>query len=175
MKTVRKEEKARMVADLHDRFDRAKATILTQYQGLTVEQMEALRRHLRASGVEFRVVKNTLAVKAVEGTDAAQLSGRFEGPIGVAWGYGDPVVPIKALADYAKKQDKFQICFGVLEGKALGPAELKEVAQLPGREVMLGKLLGSMRSPLYGLAGSLQGIQRKLVYALNAVKATKSE
>jgi large subunit ribosomal protein L10 len=174
VKTVRKEDKARMVTDLHERFDRAKATILTKYQGLTVEQMEALRRHLRTSGVEYRVVKNTLAVKAAEGTDAAQLSGHFEGPIGVAWGYKDPVVPIKALAEYAKKLENFQICVGILEGKKLGPAELKEVAQLPGKDVMLGKLLGSVRSPLYGLAGSLQGIQRKLVYALNAVKATKS-
>jgi large subunit ribosomal protein L10 len=140
-----------MIADLHARFNLAKATVLTRYQGLTVEQIESLRRHLRAAGVEYRVVKNTLAIKASEGTDAAQLADKFEGPIGVAWGFGDPVAPVKALADYAQKQERFEIFVGVLEGRALGSKELKEVAQLPGREVMLGKVLGGMRSPLYHL------------------------
>ena len=174
MKSVKREEKVKTVQELHDRFQRARTTVLTKFQGLTVPEMEALRRHLRASEVEYKVVKNTLAKKAAEGTDIFQATDRLRGPIGIAWGYGDPITPIKALSEFIRKQQGFEMYAGILEGKLLGPKELKAVAQLPSREVMIGKMLGSIRSPLFGLAGVLQGIQRKLVYALNAVKESKS-
>jgi large subunit ribosomal protein L10 len=174
MKSVKREEKVKMVEELHDRFRRAKATVLTKFQGLTVPEMEALRKHLRASEVEYKVVKNTLAEKAAEGTDVVQATDRLVGPIGIAWGYKDPVTPVKALSEFIRKQKGFELVSGVLEGKLLGPRELKEVALLPSREVMIGKMLGSVRSPLFGLAGALQGIQRKLVYVLNAVKESKA-
>ena len=171
---IQKEVKKQMLSDLADRFQRATVTVLTHYQGLSVAKMEALRRHLRNSEVEYRVVKNTLARKAAEGTEVSRVADAFQGPVGVALGYGDPVTPVRALFEFARKEEGLKIAVGVLEGKVVTSDALRQVALLPSREVMLGQMLAGVQSPLYGLAGALQGIQRKLVYALNAVKETKA-
>lgn len=168
------QEKAKVVESLRDRFLRAKGILLTTYQGMTVEQMQELRRHLRQSSLEFRVVKNTLARRAVAETDAAPLGDHFVGPVGVVWGYEDPVTPVKAVKAFSKKVEAFQWRVGLLEGQLLDAQGLEAVSNLPTREELLGRLVMALRSPLHGLAGTLQGIPRKLVYALNALREART-
>ena len=168
-----KQEKIKVVEELHKKFDKAVSVILTDYKGLDVAQLTELRNRLRKCGAEYKVVKNTLARRASEGTAVHKIEGHFSGATGVVISYEDMVTPVKVLSEYAGKLEPFKIRVGVLEGIIIDPARIKEVASLPSKEVLLAKALGSIKSPLYGLAGTLQGVLSKLVYALNAVKEAK--
>jgi large subunit ribosomal protein L10 len=170
----KKQEKIKVVQELHERFDKAGAVILTDYKGLTVAQLTEIRNRLRKCGAEYKVVKNTLAKRASEGTDAHKLEGYFSGTTGVVISYDDVVTPAKVLLEYAVKLEPFKIRVGILEGIVLEPARIKEVANMPSREALIGRALGGIQSPLYGLAGTLQGVLSKLVYVLNAVGKSQS-
>ncbi len=168
-----KQEKIKVVQELHEKFGRAGAVILTEYKGLDVAQLTTLRNRLRNSGAEYKVVKNTLARRASEGTAVHKIEGHFSGATGVVISYEDVVAPVKILSEYVGKLEPFKIKVGVFEGIVLDPVRIKEVANMPSREVLLGKALGSIASPLYGLAATLQGVLGKLVYVLSAVKEAK--
>lgn len=169
-----KNEKVKVVEELREKFGRAGSVILTDYKGLSVAQLTEMRNRLRKCGAEYKVVKNTLARRASEGTDVRQIEGHFTRATGVVIGYEDIVAPVKVLSEYAGKFDSFKIRIGVLDGTVLDPAGIKGVANLPPKEVLLGKALGSIKSPLYGLAFTLQGVVSKLVYVLNALDRAKA-
>jgi large subunit ribosomal protein L10 len=148
--------------------------VLTDYKGLTVSEISEMRRLLKESSIEYRVVKNTLARIAAEDTPVAVVKDEFVGPVGVAVSYDDPVELAKKVIDYNKKNEKFAIKCGVIEGKFVDLEGLKNVSKLPSREVLLAMFAGALSSPIRNMASLLQATIVKLGYALNALKEKKS-
>src|SRR5215468_5397818 len=172
---IAKAAKAEKVTALHAKFADAKAAIVADYSGLNVQQLAELRSQLREAVVELHVVKNTLARRAVEETSFIPLADHFVGPTSVAFAQHDAVAMAKALTEYAKKEPKLNVRVGLVEGQVLSPEQITALAELPPREVLLGRMLSSMQSPLAGLVGVLQGVLRQLVYVLQAVKDAKEQ
>ncbi|MBI5182707.1 MAG: 50S ribosomal protein L10 [Nitrospirae bacterium] len=172
---MRKTEKAEVIADIHNRFSRAKIAVLTDYRGLDVERMTDLRIRLRSTKAEYKVVKNTLAGKAAEGTAIEKLKEHLNGPVGIVLSYDDSFGVLKVLTEFAKKDERFKIKAGIVEDRVADMKEIKILSDLPPREMLLSKLLAGAKSPVYGLAGSLSGIMRKLIYALDSVKELKAK
>ena len=173
---MKKEEKGTAVAELHEKFSRARLAVLTECSGLPVNQVTELRKQLRGVKAEFRVVKNTLAARAVEGTTLAEVKPHFKGPLAVLIGYDDPVLPTKILRDFIKaekRDEKIRITAGVLEGKLLKPAQLVAVASLPTKTVLLSMLLSTMQGPARGLVFALSGLVRQLVGVMAAIQDKK--
>lgn len=163
-------EKEKKVAEIKEDLSKANIIILTDYRGLSVAQMNKLRRALQQEGVKYKVVKNTLTKIAAKETGLGYLEEYLEGPMGIAYGFGDPLTPVKALVKFAKEYDKLSLKGGVLENKILDEAGLKRLSELPPREVLLAKTLGCFQAPLSGILNVLQGNIRNLVYVLQAVK-----
>jgi len=173
-KTIRP-EKQEAVAQIVEKFTSAKSVFLTDYSGLTVEAITNLRRNLRKSQVEFQVSKNTLARIAAKQVGYQDLVPHLEGPTALAFGMGDPAAPAKVLTDFLKTNEKPKVKAIIFEGKYFDAKSMSEIATLPSREQLLARLLGSLNSPITGLASSLSGIIRKLAYALNAVAESKQK
>ncbi len=170
-----KEQKQQQVADLKDRFSRAKGLVLTDYKGLTVTEITELRDILRDAGIEYKVVKNTLARIAAEGTSVEVARDQFKGPVVVAIGYDDPAAVAKNILEYAKKnKEKFQVTCAVVDGTFCEPDKLKAIADLPPRDVLLGMLAGTMQAPASKFARLLTATVVKLGYAFNALKEKKT-
>ena len=170
---MKKEEKVTAVAELTEKFGRARLAILTECVGLPVNQVTELRKQLRGAKAEYRIVKNTLAARAAEGTVLAGLKVHLKGPTGVVIGYDDPVLPTKVLRDFisAEKRDqKIRITAGVLEGKILQPAELAAVAKLPKKEVLIAMLLSAMQGPIRGVVYTLSAVLSKFVRVIAAIQ-----
>ncbi|MDI6602450.1 MAG: 50S ribosomal protein L10 [Thermoanaerobacteraceae bacterium] len=168
-----REQKSQIVEDLKNDFQKAQSVILTDYRGLTVEDEAALRKKFREAGAKYEVIKNTLAGLAAKEVGLEGLDSFLAGPTAAAFGYDDPVLPAKILAGYAKDHEQIKIKGGIVNGRVIGIDEVKALAELPPREELIAKMLGSMQAPISGLAGSLSGIIRKLLYALNAVAEVK--
>jgi large subunit ribosomal protein L7/L12 len=168
---MKREEKQQLVNELHEKFSTATVAILAEFNGLGVSEMTELRQKLRSVKGELRVVKNTLARRAAEGTSMTATQNAFQGPIAVTFGYADPVAPAKILKEFVdKRTEKIKIKIGVVEGQVLDAKDLKRVASLPKKEVLIAVLMSRMQSPMSGLVGGLQGILRKFVYALSAIQ-----
>ena len=170
---MQREEKNKVVGDLHEKFKKAKATFVADYRGLKVEQVTALRKSLRDSNVDFRVVKNTLAKIAIKDVGAELLKDYFGGTTAVAMSYADPVTAANILIQFAKDEPKFKLKAGLLGGKIVNLDETKVLSELPSREVLLAKLLGMLNAVPTSLVGVLSGVPRKLVYTLAAIQAKK--
>lgn len=173
---MKKDEKAVAVAELHEKFARAKLAILAECAGMPVNQMTQLRRQLRDAQAELRVVKNTMAVRAVDGTSLLPVKPLFKGQLAVVVGYDDPVLPTKVLRDFIRNErceDRILLKGGVLEGNVLQPLQLVAVADLPSKDQLLATLLSVMQGPIRGLAVALNGIMRGLVTVLDAIQDKK--
>jgi large subunit ribosomal protein L10 len=170
---LRLEEKQRIAEDLRDRLSKSAIIFLTDYKGLNVAAMNDLRRKLRAEGIEFQVVKNTLLVRAAKDTDAALMSDYFKGPSAVALSYEDPVAPAKVLTQFAKENEKLEIRAGLLNGKVLDAGAIKTLAGLPSREVLLGQLLSVMNEVPTSFVRTIAEIPRSLLNVLAAIKDQK--
>ncbi len=166
---MKKEEKEVVISELRQKFSRAKVAVLAEFAGMGVEEIREVKNELRRAKGEFKVVKNTLAFRAAEGTTLQGIRDHFKGPIAVALGYEDPVAPAKALNGLADKQKKLKIKVGVVENQVVDPARLKQISKLPSKEVLVGQFIGRLKSPLYGLAGTLNGVLSKFVRTLQAV------
>ncbi|HET6516085.1 MAG TPA: 50S ribosomal protein L10 [Thermodesulfovibrionales bacterium] len=171
---LNKEEKGQAIAELKDRFSEAKAVIFTDYKGMTVAELYDLRRLLREGGVEYRVVKNTLARIAAQDTPVSAGRDAFKGPVAVAIGYDDPVTAAKKVLEFSKKNEKLKLRGGVIEGKFFGVDEVKDVATLPSREVLLSMMAGAFQAPLSKLAAALSATVSSFAYAVHSLK-TKRE
>jgi large subunit ribosomal protein L10 len=169
-----KAEKGQAIEELKSRFQQASVTLLADYKGLKVSELTQLRRELRNSAAELKVLKNTLAVLALKDTEMAPLSEFFVGTTAVVTTLGDPVSPAKVLVKFAKDFEKAQIKMGFMSGKLLKPAEIEALSKLPSREEMLAKMLGSMKAPAQNMLNVLVAIPRQLVTVLAAVRDTKS-
>ena len=130
----------------------AKAAVLVDYRGLTVEQDTKLRKALREAGVVYKVYKNTMLVRAFEGTDFAQLDKDLEGPTAVAFSAEDETAPARILNDFAKEAEALQFKGAVVDGEYYDEAGIKVLATIPSKEVLISKLLGSLQSPITNFA-----------------------
>ncbi|HHU77056.1 MAG TPA: 50S ribosomal protein L10 [Firmicutes bacterium] len=162
-------EKEKKVARLKDDFNEANIIVMTDFRGLNVLQMNKLRRALQQEGVKYNVVKNTLARIAARET-GLKIEEYLEGPTGIAYGYDDPLAPVKILVKFAREYDRFSLKGGVLENKILDETDLKRLSELPPKEVLLARVLGGFQAPLSGLMNVLQGNIRSLAYLLQALK-----
>jgi large subunit ribosomal protein L10 len=169
---VNKQEKKETIDELHEKFSRAKTAVITGYTGINVEQITELRSKLRKSQVEYRVVKNTLARRAVQGTGLEPLKDYFVGPVGIALGFDDVVAPAKVLFEFNKTQEKLQLKIGVLDGKLLQQADIKALATLPSLNSLRGKIIGLLQAPASRMVGVLAAPGGQIARVLKA-KAEK--
>lgn len=170
---MKKDEKATAVVELAEKFGRARLAILTESVGLPVNQVTELRKQLRGAKAEYKIVKNTLAARAAEGTPLAGLKAHLKGPTGVVIGYDDPVLPTKVLKDFIgaeKRDEKIRMTVGVLEGKIVQAAELAAVAKLPKKEVLIAMLLSAMQGPIRGVVYTLSAVLSKFVRVIAAIE-----
>lgn len=165
--------KEETIVSLKEYIGKSKAAFFTEFRGLNVSSVTELRNDLRKSSAEYKVVKNTLMRIASKGSLFEKACEHLEGPTAVAFAYGDPVEPAKALLKFLKSAPNLKIKSGLLEGKELSFDEVKELSELPSRDVLLRKMLGSMNSPLYGLVNVLAGVPRSLLNVLEAIKKQK--
>ena len=173
---MKKEEKATAIAELTEKFGRARLAILTECAGMPVNQMTELRRQLRGAKAEYCVIKNTLAVRASTGTILADAKDHFKGPTGLVIGYDDPVLPAKILRDFIqaeKRSEKIKVTVGVLEGRLVQAADLNAIAQLPKKEVLIAMLLSAMQGPIRGVVYALSGVLSKFVRVIAAIQDKK--
>jgi len=166
------EQKQAVVAEVAKEVAAAQAIVMVENRGMAVADMTKLRAKARASGVYFRVVKNTLVRRAVDKTPFASLADKMVGPL--AYGMGpDPVAVAKVLNDFAKGHDKFVIAGGAMPGQVMSPKEIAALASLPSRNELIAKLLGTMQAPLSKLVRTLNDVPSKFVRALAAVRDAK--
>jgi large subunit ribosomal protein L10 len=152
----------------------AEAAILTEYRGLTVAQANQLRRAIGQEEAIYRVVKNSLARLAVEGTRFAGLKDDFTGPISVTLAYADPTSAVKALTQFAKANPALVIRKASLGERLLNAEEVETLSKLPGRQELLAQLVGVLAGPLRNLVGVLSGVPRSCVQVLNAIRENKT-
>jgi large subunit ribosomal protein L10 len=160
--------KEQVVSELQEKLKQAKLGVLTTFNAMNVEKMESLRNALRKNDAELKVVKNTLLGIASKDTDFAVLSDHFKWPVAVVLSYKDPVAPSKALIEFAKKNPELEIKVGVLDGKMLTKPDITALAELPSKEVLLGKLVSVMAAVPTSFVTVLSGVPRGLVQVLNA-------
>jgi large subunit ribosomal protein L10 len=158
----------RMTADLES----VGSLVLSDFSGINVEEISELRRRCRASGVTFRVVKNTLVGRAVEGTDKEALVGHFEGPTAIAFSE-DMVAPAKVLKEFSKEFGKLEFKAGYVDGQIIDAAGVHTLADLPGREQLLSQVVGTLQAPITGLVRTLNATITGLVNALDQIAKQK--
>ena len=164
-------EKEALVAELKAKLESATALYYTDFTGLNVKRMTELRRRLRKANVEYVVIKNTLALRAVN--ESGLVGEKLKGPTGLVVAK-DPVVAAKVITDFAKENDKRpSVKGGVFEGKAIDTAQVTKLASMPSREQMLAELGASMQAPMAAFAGALNGVLYMFAGALEALRAQK--
>lgn len=150
------------VAEIREKMEKAQAVVLTNYQGLTVEQDTELRKSLREAGIEYKVYKNTLVTLAAKELGHEGIVEHLEGPVSIAFGYEDATAPARVLSNFAKTNKALELKAGIVDGVVYDQDMIKKIADIPSKEVLIAKLLGSIKSPLSNLA-----------YLLNAIKDQK--
>jgi large subunit ribosomal protein L10 len=163
--------KVAQVAELTEKLERATSAIVTDYRGLTVKQLEELRARLRSDGIEYHVVKNTLARRAAEEAGVGEFSSVLTGPVGLALGFGDLSAPARILNEYFRVNRRLPIVAGMVERRVLDADSVRAVADLPSREALLAQLAGTLQSPLSSLAGALNSIMSNFAATLDAYRA----
>jgi len=172
---LNKENKQQVVTELHEKLQRAKAVFLADFRGMNVGKATELRNELRKAAVEYKVVKNTLLDLASRDTDKESLQPFFTGPTAVALSYDDPVAAAKVLSKFAKEQQAtFKLKAGVLTGKAISVNDIQALADLPSREVLIAKLLGTMQAPATNFVGVLAAVPGSFVRVLAAINDKKA-
>ncbi len=166
-------EKIDKVEELTAALAGAKAIYLADFTGIDVAKVTGLRNQLREADISYKVVKNRLAKRAAKAAGIEGLSEHFIGPTAIAYSTDDPIAPAKILQDFAEKDGKFTIKTGMLDGKILTAAEVVALAKLPSRDELLSKVVGSIQSPLYGLAAVLSGLLRNLAGVVSAIEEKK--
>jgi len=167
-------EKQATIDALTAKLADARAIYVTDYQGLTVGKVTDLRRRLRKAGVDYVVVKNTLALRALERASVPGLEAHVSGPTAFALSRGDAAAAAKVLTDFAKEFEKPALKAAIVDGRAVSPEQVRRLAQLPPREVLLGELAGALQAPLAGFVGALTGLLSTFVGAVEALRAQRA-
>ncbi|MFQ6616047.1 MAG: 50S ribosomal protein L10 [Fidelibacterota bacterium] len=165
--------KIEAVDRIGEKLARAKGIYFTQYLGLDVGEVTELRRRFHQEGVEFEVVKNTLAMRSAEKAGFEGLEDVFKGPTAIAFSYDDPASPAKILVDFQKSHDRPQLKALIFEGEVMEKDVFSRIASLPSRDRMLSKIVGQLSAPMIQLALGLKGAMANLVNVLNQVKESK--
>lgn len=162
------------IESIKEKLSKAQVAIVTEYKGLSVDEITTLRRKLQKEDGDYAVTKNTLAKIAVKGTAYEVLADTFKGPIALALGFKDQVSPAKALSAFIKEVKKGEIIAAALDGKLLSADEAKALANLPSKEEIYAKMLGCINSPASGIANATNGVLTQLVRAMAAVRDAKT-
>jgi large subunit ribosomal protein L10 len=164
-------DKVEQVELLTEKLRSARVAVLTDYRGLTVGQLQDLRGRLRAQDVEYRVVKNTLARRAAVEAGHPDFQSQLKGPVAIAFGGEDIGAPARLLAEFIRQTRlRLDIVGGLVEGRVMGPEQVRQVADLPPREVLVAQLLGTLQSPIAQLVGTIQAPVQQLVGLLEAYR-----
>lgn len=155
------EMKQAVVSEIQEKINNSASTVVVEYHGLNVGQITTLRRQLRAEGIEFKVYKNKMFKRAVEGTEYEALANDLVGPNAVAFG-SDAVAPSRVLAEFAKKNKKLVLKAGIVDGNVVNSDEIKELSQLPNHTGMVAMLAGMLQSPIRSFAYAVSQVAEKL-------------
>jgi len=169
------EAKKEEIEVLRDKFEKAEGVVLSDYRGISANDMVELRESFTKEGIEYRVVKNTLAAIAAEKAGLDDLPELLDGPIAVAVGYDDPVLPFKITSDTAKKYDAFSAKGGVIEGDMVAPDEIEAISKLSSKEELLASFAAGLKSPIRKLAFLLKAKVKDLSVVLDQVLKAKEE
>ena len=170
---MERNEKESLVKEIEDKLNKAAAAVLTDYRGLNVHEIAEFRRELRQQGIEYKVYKNTLMRRAADKTKLDDLNQYLTGPTAIAFGFDDPITAAKLVSSFARTHAALSIKAGLLEGRVIDAVRVRELANLPSMEVLLGKMVGTLNAPLYGLANVLNGPIRGLTVALGQIAQKK--
>ncbi|HZK42987.1 MAG TPA: 50S ribosomal protein L10 [Syntrophomonadaceae bacterium] len=167
------EKKQQIVQEIEQKLSEATLVVFTNYRGISVMEMTELRNMLRQPGVEFKVLKNTLTEFALKNSGHEEVIEHIEGPNAVLFSNEDPVGPAKAIYDFMKKYKKLEVKVGLIDGEMIGAEQIKALADLPPREVLIGQVLGTMQAPITGFVNVLNANITGLVRALDQVREQK--
>lgn len=164
------EEKQQVTDDLSRRLEAAPTIYLTDFTGLDVQAMTVLRARLREEGVGYAVVKNTLALRALESIDFPEIEDHFSGPTGIVFGTEDPVIPARIVRDFAEEhEEKPTVKVGVVDRRVISADDVSQLAALPPRDELLASIMGSLTAPVSGIVGVLDGLMRDIAYMIEQV------
>jgi len=172
---VNRDEKAIIIQSIRDKAQRACIAVVTDFKGLSVEELTQLRNVLREKNVEYQVVKNTLAGIAFDDSAHDVIKDKFKDCCAIAFGFDDPVVAAKVLVDFEKKSKKFKTRFASLDGKFLEAASLKDLSELPGRDELLARTLGTMNAVPTNFVCLFANMLRGMLYALKGIQEQKEQ
>jgi large subunit ribosomal protein L10 len=162
-------EKVAVVEEIQTKLDEADAAVLTEYRGLTVSELAELRASLRPTGTRYKVFKNTLARRAIEGRGLDEITDLFEGPVAIAFVQGDAAAAAKALREFGKNHEALVVKGGLLGERVMSPSDIAALAELPTREVLLTQIAGLFQQPLTRAAGLFQAFPRNFAYGVKAL------
>ena len=166
--------KENKIESIKEKLSKAQVAIVTEYKGLTVEEITSLRRELQKESGDYTVTKNTLAKIAVKDTPYEVITETLKGPVAIAFGFEDPAAPAKVLAKFIKETKKGVITAAGLDGQLLTAEEAKALADIPSKEELYAKMLGCVNSPATGIAGAVNAVMSSLVRAIDAVAKQKA-
>lgn len=173
---MKRSEKEAIISEVREKVSRAAAMYFADFTGLTVAEETELRREFRKSGIEYRVVKNTLARKALEqvaGND--RVYGKLEGPTGIAFAYEDAIAPAKIFKKFSEKTGKLRLKVAVVEKQVFDGTKLDELSKLPSRKELMAGILGSIQAPISGLVGAINAVLRDLVSVIGEIEKKKQQ
>jgi len=164
-----------VVSELKEKVKNAKSIVFADYRGLKADDINSLRAKIRENNGEVVVAKNTLLKAALkeENIKVEGIDKDLKGPTTAIFSYGDSISPIKVLVEFAKRLELPKIKSAVIEGVYANAEKVDEVSNIPAKEVLIARMLGGLKAPLSGLTNTLSGVQRKFVYAINAIKTNK--
>jgi large subunit ribosomal protein L10 len=168
------ENKQAAVAEIKQKIESSKSMVFIDYMGLTVAEVTELRNQFRKEGVAYQVLKNTMVELAARDLGITALVPFLKGPTAIAFGITDPVAPAKVIVDFIKKARKTEIKCGYIDGKVIDAAGVRALAELPPKEVLIARVMGSLNAPITNFVGVLSATLRSLVYAIDAVRKQRT-
>jgi len=171
---MNREQKGEIVAELTDRLSQSPNIYLTDFTGVSVKSITEFRRQLRAAGVEYTVVKNTLALRALEEASISGIEDMFAGPTAFVFAGDDPLPAAQVLTEFSKQHEQFTVKAGLVDGQKVTAADVKRLASLPSRDEMLGQVAGLMQAPLQNFVGVLDGLLYQMVGVLDALREQRA-
>jgi large subunit ribosomal protein L10 len=168
-------QKEKIIEDLKEKISRAQGMYFADFTGITVEEVNNLRNEFYKEGIDYHVVKNTLALKALESvTGYDKVYNKLVGPTAIAFGYDDPILPAKIIKKFSDKTKKLTVKACVIEKQVFEGSELSTIASMPSRPEIISAILGSIQAPMTGIVGALNAVVRDLVYVIDAIEKKKA-
>lgn len=172
---MQRSEKEKIVDDIRDKVSRAHGMYFTDFTGITVQQVNELRRELYKAGIEYHVVKNTLVKKALESLSGYEkLYNKLIGPTAIAFGYDDPIIAAKILKKFSEKYNILKVKACVIEKEIYDGIELEKIATMPSRPELIASIVSGIQAPISGLVGAINAVMRDLVNVIDAIEKKKA-